>query len=314
MAGKAKRKLDYAGWSTDIFDNDTKIDKLLDSQSWIGFSIYFYLCQKAFGSDGYFYKWSFDDCASTARKMGGGVGSGTVKETVDYCLHIGLFDKRLFDRWGVLTSKGIQRSYWAVAKSRRDKTVYQELWLLEETECEGIVFVPFFRNMSVTNSDLQTTNKDLAATNDTVVKGSVVKSNNIVATSAEPKHTTITFTEDSFEIRCVNMIIDSCLKSFPNSKVPRTLAEKQKWATDMDRMKRLDGRSEEEIMQALNYAITDSFWQTNIRSTKKFREKFETLIVQSRNKGCRNNRNNSFNNFMQNQYDFDALEKELLSN
>ena len=176
MAGKAKRKLDYAGWSTDIFDNDTKIDKLLDAQGWIGFGIYFFLCQKAFGSDGYFYKWGFDDCASTARKMGGGVGSGTVKETVDYCLHIGLFNKRLFDEWGVLTSKGIQRSYWAVAKSRRDKAVAKELWILEESECEGVVFVPLNSDMSETNSNSSATNYDMSATNDTVVKGSVVNS------------------------------------------------------------------------------------------------------------------------------------------
>ena len=176
MAGKAKRKLDYAGWSTDIFDNDTKIYKLLDAQGWIGFGIYFFLCQKAFGSDGYFYKWGFDDCASTARKMGGGVGSGTVKETVDYCLHIGLFNKRLFDEWGVLTSKGIQRSYWAVAKSRRDKAVAKELWILEESECEGVIFVPLNTDLSETNSNSSATNYDMSATNDTVVKGSVVNS------------------------------------------------------------------------------------------------------------------------------------------
>lgn len=176
LAGKAKRKLDYAGWSTDIFDNDTKIDKLLDAQGWIGFGIYFFLCQKAFGSDGYFYKWGFDDCASTARKMGGGVGSGTVKETVDYCLHIGLFNKRLFDEWGVLTSKGIQRSYWAVAKSRRDKAVAKELWILEESECEGVIFVPLNTDLSETNSNSSATNYDMSATNDTVVKGSVVNS------------------------------------------------------------------------------------------------------------------------------------------
>ncbi|MDE7445822.1 MAG: DUF4373 domain-containing protein [Lachnospiraceae bacterium] len=177
MAGKAKRKLDYAGWSTDIFDNDTKIDKLLDAQGWIGFSIYFYLCQKAFGSDGYFYKWGFDDCASTARKMGGGIGSGTVRETVGYCLQIGLFDKRLFEGWGVLTSKGIQRSYWAVARLRRDKSVYKKLWLLETTECEGIVFVPLICDMSATNDDSQSTNVDMSNTNDTVVKSSVVNNN-----------------------------------------------------------------------------------------------------------------------------------------
>ena len=103
-------------------------------------------------------------------------------------------------------------------------------------------------------------------------------------------------------------------ETFPNSKVPRTISEKQKWAIEIDRMKRIDKRSEEHIVNALDYALTDSFWQTNIRSAKKFREKFETLIVQSRKNRNRGNIKNSFNNFTQNIYDFDELEKELLSN
>ena len=28
MAGKPRKRIDYAGWSVDIFSNDTKIDKL----------------------------------------------------------------------------------------------------------------------------------------------------------------------------------------------------------------------------------------------------------------------------------------------
>lgn len=78
--------------------------------------------------------------------MGGGVGAGTVKETVDYCLQIGLFDKGLFDRWGVLTSKGIQKSYLIVLKSknRRGTEIYKEYWLLDSSKREdyqGVVFV-----------------------------------------------------------------------------------------------------------------------------------------------------------------------------
>lgn len=188
MAGKAKKKLDYAGWSVDIFDSDTKIDKLLDAQGWIGFSVYFYLCQRAFGSEGYFYRWGYDDCASTARKMGCGIGSGTILEVVGYCLQIDLFNQRAFDRWGVLTSRGIQRSYWAVASTRRDRTVYKELWLLQDDECKGVVFVPFFSDMSETNDHSQATNGDMSATNDTVVKGSKVKGSkeDIVAPPQEP--------------------------------------------------------------------------------------------------------------------------------
>jgi len=135
----------------------------------------------------------------------------------------------------------------------------------------------------------------------------------IAATPAEPKPATVAFTEDSFEIQCVDKLIDSCLKSFPNSKVPQTLAEKQKWAVEIERMKRLDGRTESDIMQALNYAITDIFWQGNIRSTKKFREKFETLIIRCRNtSNCKSQ--NNFNNSQQNDYDFEELERQLLSN
>ena len=43
MAGRPKRGIAYAAWDVDIFENDTKIDELLDAQGWTGFAIYFYL-------------------------------------------------------------------------------------------------------------------------------------------------------------------------------------------------------------------------------------------------------------------------------
>lgn len=165
MAGKPKKRIDYAGWSVDIFSTDTKIDKLLDAQGWIGFGIYFYLCQMAFGSEGYFYEWCYDLCATTARKMGGGVGAGTVKETVDYCLQIGLFDKRLFDRWGVLTSRGIQKSYLVVLKNKNRKgtEVIKEYWLLDKSEmqeCQDVVFVEKNKQLLGENADSLGVNDD----------------------------------------------------------------------------------------------------------------------------------------------------------
>ena len=36
LAGRPKKRIDYSGWSVDIFSNDTKIDKLLDAQGWAG--------------------------------------------------------------------------------------------------------------------------------------------------------------------------------------------------------------------------------------------------------------------------------------
>lgn len=309
MAGKAKKKLDYAGWSVDIFDSDTKIDKLLDAQGWTGFVIYFYLCQRAFGSDGYFYRWGYDDCASTARKMGCGIGSGTIREVVGYCFQVGLFHKGLFEKWGVLTSRGIQKSYWVVASTRRDKTVYKELWLLNSEESKGVVFVPIFNEMSDTNDHSQTANGDKSATNDTVVQESKVKSSkdNIVA----PRREAATFSPNSFEMQCVDKLIASVLEQMPDAKVPETDKGKQKWAVEIERMQRLDKRSQEQIMQALDYAINNSFWKSVVRSAGKFREKFETLYLQSNEKrGSGKPKQpppNHFHNFEQRDTNYDAM-------
>lgn len=93
----------------------------------------------------------------------------------------------------------------------------------------------------------------------------------------------------AFEFQCVGILVESCLAQFPNSKVPRTDAEREKWAIEFERMKRLDKRTESEIVEALMFATTDPFWRTNIRSAKKFREKFETLLLQGRGRSQRLN-------------------------
>lgn len=92
------------------------------------------------------------------------------------------------------------------------------------------------------------------------------------------------FENDSFEMLCVETIINSCLELYPNSKVPSTYSEKEKWAIEIEKMIRIDKRKEEEIRQAIEFTIKDSFWKGNIRSAKKFREKFETLYIQSTQK------------------------------
>ncbi len=126
---------------------------------------------------------------------------------------------------------------------------------------------------------LQTENRDKEIEKEIDKKVIVAPSGN------EPPSTQEKYPVGEFEYQCVDMLVKSCVAVFSNSKVPKTEKEKKKWAIEIERMKRLDGRSEAEIIEALAFATTDGFWKSNIRSTKKFREKFETLIVQSRNKG-----------------------------
>ena len=176
LAGRPiKSRIDYAGWSVDMFDSDTKIDKLIDAHGWVGFGIYFYLCQKAYGSDGYFYRWGYADGASTARKMGGGIGSKTVCEVVGYCLQIALFDAGVFDRWGVLTSRGIQRRYCVAASERKNKIVAAEYWLLSDEESAGFIKCTINPNVSAENPNLST-NNSIYHQDNSIIRGKVKES------------------------------------------------------------------------------------------------------------------------------------------
>lgn len=125
------------------------------------------------------------------------------------------------------------------------------------------------------------------------------------------------FSETSFEMQCVNALVQSCLRQFPGAKVPTTEVEKAEWCVHIDRMKRLDGRSETDIQEALQFAIQDPFWQTNVRSTKKLREKFETLLLQARRPKrteAAGKTKNRFHNLEEHGYDYDKMVWEMVNN
>ena len=58
----------------------------------------------------------------------------------------------------------------------------------------------------------------------------------------------------------------------------------QKWATDIDKMIRLDGRTVQEISRVIQFSQKDGFWKSNILSGSKLREKYDTLYLQMVNR------------------------------
>lgn len=127
---------------------------------------------------------------------------------------------------------------------------------------------------------------------------------------ANPVPESATFPPEGFEMMCVDKLIQSVVGQFKGAKVPGTVNAKIKWCEHIEKMKRLDHRTEAEIQEALDFAITDQFWKTNIRSTKTLREKFETLIMQARKPrgtGAVKSKPNQFQNFPQREIDYDAL-------
>lgn len=145
MAGRPpKEGLDYSEWDLWVLDNDKKIDALIEAQGALAFVVYFYLTQHAYAEHGYYLEWDYDSCPSTARRLGRGVSAEFVRNCVEKCLQVGLYDKGLFETHGVLTSEGIQKRYWKVAKNRTSRGEARKYWLLDasfqnEEDPEGLV-------------------------------------------------------------------------------------------------------------------------------------------------------------------------------
>ena len=71
MGRPPKRNLNYSTWDVNVLENDTSIDNLIDAQGPAGFYVYFALCQKAYATDGYFYRWGYDNAASDRGPVSG---------------------------------------------------------------------------------------------------------------------------------------------------------------------------------------------------------------------------------------------------
>ena len=276
------------------------------------FAIIVRLWQKIHSEQGYYCEWVERSALLFLSNWFGG-GSGVdvnlIREVVTKAIKVGIFDEKTFKEHAVLTSAQIQERYLYAAKRRKEIFLIKEYLLVSVGNFKG--------NVNIISKNVYINEKN--AYKNSTSKGKESKVNNNIhrreSDAAAPaiKPEEIAYQEDSFEIRCVSCLVRSCLEQFPKAKVPKSIKEKQKWAAEIDRMKRLDHLTEEEIWQALCYAVSDPFWKTNIRSTKKFREKFETLYTQSKERGGQGKGQNRFNNFPSRQYDMDEMEKALVA-
>ena len=121
--------------------------------------------------------------------------------------------------------------------------------------------------------------------------------------------------EDSFEYRLTEKLIESCRHSLPEqANLPKTKTQIQVWAIHIQQLK-MTGYTEEQITKALEFALTDSFWSPLIRTTKKFKQKFEILYLkamEAEKKRGEVQSNSKFRNFEEREYDMDNLTRELM--
>ncbi len=72
------------------------------------------------------------------------------------------------------------------------------------------------------------------------------------------------------------------LRNNPKAKIRN---EVDKWAAEIDKMQRLDNRTESEIEAVIDFSQNDQFWSINILSASKLREKYDRLYMQMKRDG-----------------------------
>lgn len=137
------------------FDQDDKIALIESDYGIEGFTVIVKLLMKIY-SEGYSYHWGEKEVKLFSRRTG--VAVSTITEIVEAGLNWGLFSQPLFNDYGILTSRGIQKRYFEAASRRKDVPIIKEHVLLSEQEIEkypNLSMVSLYPEPSVENSHVE---------------------------------------------------------------------------------------------------------------------------------------------------------------
>lgn len=125
MARPYKEGLDYFNLDVNFFEDD-KIAFVSASYGLKGDAIVVRLLCKVY-KNGYFMNFDQDVALLFSRSVGDINSVGLVKEVVNELLKRGFFDKAVFERFGILTSKAIQKRFAKVCTDAKRKD-----WVIDE--------------------------------------------------------------------------------------------------------------------------------------------------------------------------------------
>lgn len=130
MARKSKSGLSYFPFDVDFF-NDDKIE-LVSSEFGIKGEIIAIRLLCLIYREGYYYKWGKDESLLFAKRVGNGLTGALVEEVVNGLVKRSFFDKGVFDRFKILTSRGIQTRYLEAKERAKNVELLREYALIDE--------------------------------------------------------------------------------------------------------------------------------------------------------------------------------------
>lgn len=138
MARPQKIGIDYFPLDVVLDDNV----RLIEAEHGIeGFGILIKMYQKIY-SEGYYYSWTEKQQLLFSNYIS--VNRNTVTSIVSDCLKWGIFNQELYDKYHILTSRGIQKRYVAAIYKRSEIEMIKEYLLIDVNDKPNITIVEAF--------------------------------------------------------------------------------------------------------------------------------------------------------------------------
>ena len=150
-----KTGLEYFSLNTDI-ELDDKITLIEAKHGAVGFTVIIKLWVKIYGDKGYYYDWNERTNLIFSKRAN--LDYEKVKEVVEDAIEFDLFDKKMFKKYGILTSKKIQENYLHATKRRNSVEIKRAFLLLNGS-----------------NVDIKAENVNIIDENDDILPHSIVK-------------------------------------------------------------------------------------------------------------------------------------------
>ena len=130
-----------------------------------GFAIVVKLFQKIYGQQGYYCEWTEDVALLFGKNVG--LGGDAVSEIVRAAIKRGIFDSELYDKYQILTSRGIQERYFEAVSRRKEIEVRKEYLLIKVDQ--------IYKNVRILNENVNISSRNVNISEQKKVEESKVK-------------------------------------------------------------------------------------------------------------------------------------------
>lgn len=153
----------------DYFPLDVALDEkwdLIEAEFGLtGFGVVVKILQKIYGGQGYYVEWTNEVALVFAHRVG--LGASAVSEIVAASIRRGIFDKDIFDKYHILTSRGIQQRYFEAVSRRNDVKVEKRFLLIDCTH--------FLKNVNISEENVNISEENVNISEQSKVEESKVK-------------------------------------------------------------------------------------------------------------------------------------------